>query len=1428
MPGSGGLLGRRKASFSTGGKASTGSGTATPGSSNSSSDKPRTLTGVKLTLDSAADDDLDAAGDTEDGGIKINNYSFNGYGMPASAASFPVVGTGSRCVCYSSACTFSGSDYLHLFSISCRSKILYQLGEPADLPTPASQQQYSGSRVPFPPLQSTQSSGSLQSQYSPSVQPRDGPPRPRHFRKGSAINHKISLAGLKDFVTTSPVTTPTHLTGVVPDDEKGYVDFPWLRPSSGGDAPISPHSLGPRYVSPQSLPAVQEIPQYAKVPEVSPPPRLRSHSRSNSHLSMTATPPGRQLSAPPNTQTFKIGLPPATNSKTKLTNESPPFSRSTTTPEAYQPISLDNEPFPSGMVTGRSASFPELDGVSERRPSATMPWPISASSSRFVSADPLTDDGQLEEIVPWLYQGADGKRPTSPDTFPTSPRSRNQQPMHNPGTPTSRASGNGAVKTSRSARSATNIRQSERSSSSASLEPMQERERKTSNRFMGMLRKKSSAFVDAVSSSSGRDKDDASPGSSVGTSSRQKLSPREEELYSGRTKRSKKDKKSKESAPPMPRPAVSGFSLDTNLDSMEGIVDMNKNTFALNYSMSNPYEHLNAVTAGNSISPPPPRPGTPPSPSQIPVLGQPALNGVTKKFEFTTTDAAPDLSPLGKRLGLSRKESIDMQVTLQKRPAGAANVLNGPPLPVDTPRKNSLASMITDRRDSEGTINGIAIAPDAGWTAPDSWAVKTTASLAKEEDSDDDDPRAKSDTVAPGSLPPTPLIGGESATMETTASATATGPGKSWRPGVAVSAQASPFAFSRPVMTMASIRIHKSDNSHTTLSLPFNTTVSEMQSMVLKKPGFMLTSSKITSKGYKLYMRANGLERVMAPNEKPLQWQDRKFRAAGYDPDSDRLEDLGREDHSYLCKFILKPEVVPVVRWDEENLESFDFIDLAARGIENLPVFLHKHAHDIISLNVSRNPHLHLPTDFVQACTSLRELKMIEMGMKRIPQSVKEVPGLTRLDLSINRIVELEHCALFECRELTTFNAFNNRLTSLPDYFVHFKTLKYLNISNNRFETFPVVICEVSSLVDLDISLNNISSLPPELGKLKHLETLILFCNNITAFPTTIKLLSRLRRLDCRRNKIADFSLVTSMPNLQSIRAQHNMAKALDLQADSLAILNLSNNPITRFTVLAASNASALTHLDLSHSRLETIPEELFTTCLSLQLLSVNNNKIRSISENVGNLQRLGTLSIKNNVLQSVPSSIGKLMRLHTLDVSSNQLSVLPDTIWQCSELETLNASFNNLVEFPDPSIKPVDKADAAPATTSITPLMSMSLRRLYLAYNRLRDDVLRQLSYMTGLIVLNLSFNDIYEIPNGMLRKCYQLTHLYLSGNMLTSLPADDLERLIHLKVLHLNGNKLQTLPAELGSIHTLQVLDVGSNSLKYNIANWPYDWNW
>ena len=474
----------------------------------------------------------------------------------------------------------------------------------------------------------------------------------------------------------------------------------------------------------------------------------------------------------------------------------------------------------------------------------------------------------------------------------------------------------------------------------------------------------------------------------------------------------------------------------------------------------------------------------------------------------------------------------------------------------------------------------------------------------------------------------------------------------------------------------------------------------------------------------------------------------------------------------------------------------------------------------------------------------LRELTLSHMGIKRIPQAVKECSGLTRLDISNNHIVELDHIALDEVGELTSLKCHNNRLWQLPEYFARFKYLKYLNLSNNRFESVPAVVCEIDALVELDVSFNTITTIPAEIGQLVNLERLVLLANTINSLPSSLRTLVHLKELDCRRNNISDLSAISGVSRLEVLRCEFNQASVLDANWAHMRILTASNNSVTRFALSGTS--STLTSLNLSHAKLASLAVDMFEHLGSVENLVFDSNQIRVLPEGVGSLSNLLTLSIKNNILDELPGTIGKLQRLQSLQVSGNNLHEFPSEVWLCSELTELNASSNLMKDFPDPPIaaapaaptdQGLDELDARklsgaklPAVPGgrIAPPLALSLQKLYLGDNRLGDDVFAPISLMTELRVLNLSFNDIYEIPSSSLFKSQQLEELYLSGNKLTSLPPDDLERLTSLKFLYLNGNKLQTLPSELGKIKHLYALDVGSNVLKYNIANWPYDWNW
>lgn len=483
--------------------------------------------------------------------------------------------------------------------------------------------------------------------------------------------------------------------------------------------------------------------------------------------------------------------------------------------------------------------------------------------------------------------------------------------------------------------------------------------------------------------------------------------------------------------------------------------------------------------------------------------------------------------------------------------------------------------------------------------------------------------------------------------------------------------------------------------------------------------------------------------------------------------------------------------------------------------------------------------------------------------MKRIPRSVRQIKSLQWLDISCNRIADLDHAGLEQIPGLRQIFVQNNRLTNLPRSFSHILSLKFLNISNNKFDEIPPVICEMPNLVDLDVSFNSISILPPGIGRLIALERFIIVGNQIQKFPVEVQLMISLRELDCRRNLISDLSPLSTLPRLESLLAEYNTVNILDfVVGPKLITLNTSHNRTAKSTLrpLLPNTRFALTTLDLSHLKLSSFDEDgaAFGAFTSLTSLKLDYNEFRSIPEIICTLEDLEILSCTNNDLHNLPETIGQLRRLRTFNVHNNNIKVVPEGIWECESLIELNMSSNSLEGWQDPATGPSSMGGGALAastddvydfdnverkgsaaglsfTSRSAPPLANSLQRLLLADNYLgvtnraaTFDIFRTLSYMRELRVLNLSFNQLNELPPLHLHGFAQLHELYLSGNNLTSLPGETIQKLLKLKVLHLNGNKLQTLPAELAKVAGLETLDVGNNQLKYNVLNWQYDWNW
>ncbi|TQS35352.1 hypothetical protein Golomagni_04229 [Golovinomyces magnicellulatus] len=717
------------------------------------------------------------------------------------------------------------------------------------------------------------------------------------------------------------------------------------------------------------------------------------------------------------------------------------------------------------------------------------------------------------------------------------------------------------------------------------------------------------------------------------------------------------------------------------------------------------------------------------------------------------------------------------------------------------------------------------------------------------------------------------------------------------------------------------IRIFRLDGTFATLSTSLNATVAELMTQLVRK-----TYMTDTLANYQIVMKKHDLQRILGPGERPVVIQKRLLEQAGYE-ERDRIEDVGREDNSYLCRFSFIPareSGFATITADPgiTRVQKYSHVDLSGRNLVTIPIALYSRASEITSLNLSRNLSLDLPKDFIQSCQNLRDIKYINNESWKFPTSLSRAAKLTILDVSNNRFERLEYAELDRLQNLLSLKLANNRLGGLPLYFGSFRCLRTLNVSSNFLSSFPKFLCDLESLVDMDMSFNAIASIPDEICQLVNLERFVITNNRLNgSLPDTFSQLVNLKEVDIRYNTLSSIDVIAKLPRVDQISADHNSVSVCECEFSKIRILRLNSNPVTKFEIL--NLVPTLTSLNLSNAKLAHIPDANFEKMPNLIKLVLDINHFVSLPIHIGKLRKLEHFSIARNALSSLPTEIGCLTELRFLDVRQNNLKKLPIEIWRANKLESLNISSNVLESFPMPASRPPQvpgeintlsaqvQSNSFPGSNSInssieemsaleafgqrrpsqlsnsllgisgslhgtvdrrssvisaygkrgrqlstvsktaseigniTPsppqirkdsaissrlanTFAKSLKNLYLADNQLDDDVFDQLILLSELRILNLSYNDLNDIPQRSIKSWPQLTELYLSGNELTSLPSDDFEEFSLLQALYINGNKFQTLPAELGKAHRLAVLDCGSNSLKYNVSNWPYDWNW
>jgi Leucine-rich repeat (LRR) protein len=219
--------------------------------------------------------------------------------------------------------------------------------------------------------------------------------------------------------------------------------------------------------------------------------------------------------------------------------------------------------------------------------------------------------------------------------------------------------------------------------------------------------------------------------------------------------------------------------------------------------------------------------------------------------------------------------------------------------------------------------------------------------------------------------------------------------------------------------------------------------------------------------------------------------------------------------------------------------------------------------------------------------------------------------------------------------------------------------------------------------------------------------------------------------------------------------------------------------------------------------------------------LFMGNFGLTTLSERIGELDRLETLSVRGNGLEALPEGLGAIRGLETLLVSSNRLTRLPGSMLRGSSALTYLDIGENLFDDLSPlcSLRSLDRLRANSNLLTTVPdcLARLPVIYLVLESNLLRGPLPVGLCTMATLQYLEANDNQISgAVPEGCFASLSALKTLHLQNNQIESLPAGFFDGLASLEGLFLSGNRLRGLPAFGANLSRLEVLALSNNRLQ------------
>ncbi|KAG5573837.1 hypothetical protein H5410_063603 [Solanum commersonii] len=420
--------------------------------------------------------------------------------------------------------------------------------------------------------------------------------------------------------------------------------------------------------------------------------------------------------------------------------------------------------------------------------------------------------------------------------------------------------------------------------------------------------------------------------------------------------------------------------------------------------------------------------------------------------------------------------------------------------------------------------------------------------------------------------------------------------------------------------------------------------------------------------------------------------------------------------------------------------------------------------------------------------SNLKHLDLMDSCELRKTTNFGDMPNLETLNLHGCVNLEEVHPSFRHCRLLTYLSLESCRkLKKLPKV-VCVESLETLNlIECTSLEEFPEICGDMPRLSILYVNSPWIRSLPPSFSSLRNLQ--LIECEVLESIPDTSQNLRNLSISGC--NKVA------TLPN--SLFESQQLGCLGIYRCSGLVKLPISLGVQKKLCLLeidgcenlkklpSSIQMKSLQKLKISNSpKLDTFPE-IDGDMHYLTQLTLNSTGIREVPSSIGHLRGLEYLYLSGcEELLSLPDSLCNLMKLQCLYLDRcKKLEKLPENIGDLQDLHILDAS-ETAISQPPPSI------------TKLGKLWKLRFSHEQ-QFQHSSSFVLNQVSGLSSLTSLDLNNHNILSGLPEDLGSLHSLENLNVSGSNISCLPKS-FKGLLHLQ--HLNVQfcqNLNELPGEL-----------------------------